>query len=42
MGGVSKKAAEFLPLLHLPAPTLAEQLRDAGIIGAAALAADLG
>jgi len=42
-GGVSKKAAEFLPLLHLRAPIVPAQLRnDAGIIGAAALAADRG
>lgn len=41
-GGVSKKHEKFLPLLHLRAPIVPAQLRNsAGIIGAAALAADL-
>lgn len=40
-GGVSKKSDKFLPLLHLRAPIVAAQLRnDAGIIGAAVLAAE--
>lgn len=35
-GGVSKKADKFLPLLHLRAPIVAAQLRNAaGIVGAA-------
>ncbi|NMR21501.1 polyphosphate--glucose phosphotransferase [Cellulomonas fimi] len=39
-GGVSKHHAKFLPLLHLRAPVVAAQLRNAaGIVGAAALAA---
>jgi polyphosphate glucokinase len=42
-GGVSKKADKFLPLLHLRAPIVPAQLRnDAGIIGAASLAHELG
>jgi len=40
-GGVSKKAAKFLPLLHLRAPIVAAQLQNsAGIVGAAWLAVD--
>lgn len=40
-GGVSKKHDKFLPQLHLRAPIVAAQLRNAaGIVGAAALAAD--
>ncbi|MCD5311611.1 ROK family protein [Kineosporia babensis] len=40
-GGVSKKSAKFLPLLDLRTPIVpAELLNDAGIIGAAALAAE--
>lgn len=40
-GGVSKKHDKFLPKLHLRAPVVAAQLRNAaGIVGAAALAAD--
>ena len=39
-GGVSRKADKFLPLLHLRAPIVPAQLRNAaGIVGAAALAA---
>ncbi|WNB84500.1 polyphosphate--glucose phosphotransferase [Cellulomonas sp. ATA003] len=39
-GGVSKHHAKFLPLLHLRAPIVPAQLRNAaGIVGAAALAA---
>lgn len=39
-GGVSKNHARFLPLLHLRAPIVPAQLRNAaGIVGAAALAA---
>ena len=39
-GGVSKHHEKFLPLLHLRAPIVAAQLRNAaGIVGAAALAA---
>ena len=39
-GGVSKHHANFLPLLHLRAPIVAAQLRNAaGIVGAGALAA---
>lgn len=39
-GGVSKRHEKFLPLLHLNAPIIPAQLRnDAGIVGAAALAA---
>lgn len=35
-GGISKKADKFLPLLHLRAPIVAAQLRNAaGIVGAA-------
>jgi polyphosphate glucokinase len=42
-GGVSKKSAKFLPLLSLRAPIVpATLLNDAGIIGAALLAAELG
>ena len=42
-GGVSKKSDRFLPLLHLRAPIVPAQLRnDAGIIGAASLAFELG
>jgi polyphosphate glucokinase len=42
-GGVSKKSERFLPLLHLRAPIVPAQLRnDAGIIGAASLAHELG
>ncbi|MBL0886240.1 polyphosphate--glucose phosphotransferase [Myceligenerans indicum] len=40
-GGVSKKHEKFLPKLHLRAPVVAAQLRNAaGIVGAAALAAE--
>ncbi|RPF20762.1 polyphosphate--glucose phosphotransferase [Myceligenerans xiligouense] len=40
-GGVSKKHDKFLPKLHLRAPIVPAQLRNAaGIVGAAALAAD--
>ncbi len=40
-GGVSKKSAKFLPLLHLRAPIVAAQLANsAGIVGAAWLAAN--
>jgi polyphosphate glucokinase len=40
-GGVSKKSAKFLPLLDLRTPIVpAELLNDAGIIGAAILAAE--
>ena len=40
-GGVSKKSAKFLPLLELRTPIVpAELLNDAGIIGAAVLAAE--
>jgi polyphosphate glucokinase len=40
-GGVSKHADEFLPLLELDTPILpAVHRNNAGIIGAAALAAD--
>jgi len=39
-GGVSKNHTKFLPLLHLRAPIVPAQLRNAaGIVGAAALAA---
>ena len=39
-GGVSKSYAKFLPLLHLRAPIVPAQLRNAaGIVGVAALAA---
>ncbi|QTE28422.1 polyphosphate--glucose phosphotransferase [Pengzhenrongella sicca] len=39
-GGVSKNHAKFLPLLHLRAPIVPAQLRNAaGIVGVAALAA---
>ncbi|HEY6795448.1 MAG TPA: ROK family protein [Kineosporiaceae bacterium] len=42
-GGVSKKSAKFLPLLSLRAPIVpAALLNDAGIIGAALLAAESG
>ena len=42
-GGVSKHHEKFLPLLHLRAPIVPAQLRnDAGIIGAASLAHELG
>jgi polyphosphate glucokinase len=42
-GGVSRKSAKFLPLLTLRAPIMpAALLNDAGIIGAALLAAELG
>ena len=42
-GGVSKKSAKFLPLLSLRTPIVpAALLNDAGIIGAAVLAAELG
>jgi len=42
-GGVSKKHAKFLPLLTLHTPIVpAALLNDAGIIGAAVLAAELG
>jgi polyphosphate glucokinase len=42
-GGVSKKSEKFLPLLALRTPIVPAALRnDAGIIGAAALAAELG
>jgi polyphosphate glucokinase len=42
-GGVSKKSQKFLPLLDLRAPIVPAALRnDAGIIGAAVLAAELG
>lgn len=41
-GGVSKKSQKFLPLLDLRAPIVpAQLLNDAGIIGAAVLAAEL-
>jgi polyphosphate glucokinase len=41
-GGVSKKHEKFLPHLDLRAPIVPAQLRnDAGIIGAAMLAAEL-
>jgi len=41
-GGVSKKSAKYLPLLDIRTPIVpAELLNDAGIIGAAALAAQL-
>ncbi|GAB4086163.1 ROK family protein [Myceligenerans cantabricum] len=41
-GGVSKKHDKFLPRLHLRAPIVAAHLRNAaGIVGAAALAADV-
>jgi polyphosphate glucokinase len=41
-GGVSKKSQKFLPLLNLRAPIVpAQLLNDAGIIGAAVLAAEL-
>ncbi|MBC7725766.1 MAG: ROK family protein [Burkholderiaceae bacterium] len=40
-GGVSKNADEFLPLLKLRTPIVAAELRNnAGLLGAAALAAD--
>ena len=40
-GGVSKKADKFLPLLHLRAPIVAAQLRNAaGIVGAAYMAVE--
>ncbi|MBD8077518.1 polyphosphate--glucose phosphotransferase [Cellulosimicrobium arenosum] len=40
-GGVSKKHEKFLPLLHLRAPIVPAQLRNAaGIVGAASLAAE--
>ena len=40
-GGVSRKAEKFLPLLHLETPIIPATLKNAaGIIGAAALAAD--
>ncbi len=40
-GGVSKHHEKFLPLLHLRAPIIPAQLRNAaGIVGAAAMAAD--
>lgn len=40
-GGVSKKADQFLPLLHLRAPIVAAALRNqAGIVGAALLASE--
>lgn len=40
-GGVSKHHAKYLPLLHLRAPIVPAQLRNAaGIVGAASLAAD--
>ena len=40
-GGVSRKAHKFLPLLQLRTPIVAGTLENAaGIIGAAALAAD--
>lgn len=42
-GGVSKKSQKFLPLLRLRAPIVpAQLLNDAGIVGAAVLAAHLG
>lgn len=42
-GGVSRKSARFLPLLSLRSPIVpAVLLNDAGIIGAALLAAELG
>ncbi|MFN8076193.1 MAG: ROK family protein [Kineosporiaceae bacterium] len=42
-GGVSKKSEKFLPLLKLEAPIVpAGLLNDAGIVGAALLAAELG
>ena len=40
-GGVSRKAEKFLPLLSLRTPIVPAELQNAaGIIGAAALAAD--
>ena len=40
-GGVSRKADKFLPLLKLETPIIAATIKNAaGIIGAAALAAD--
>ena len=40
-GGVSRKSAKFLPLLHLRTPIVPALLENqAGIVGAAALAAD--
>jgi len=40
---VSRKSAKFLPLLELRTPIVpAALLNDAGIIGAAVLAAELG
>ena len=40
-GGVSRKADKFLPLLNLRTPIIPAALQNqAGIIGAAALAAD--
>jgi polyphosphate glucokinase len=40
-GGVSRKSEKFLPLLTLRTPIVAAALQnEAGIIGAAALAAD--
>ena len=42
-GGVSKKSKKFLPLLKLRAPIVpAQLLNDAGIVGAAVLAAQHG
>lgn len=42
-GGVSKRADQFLPLLHLRTPIAPARLKNtAGIVGAAALAADDG
>lgn len=42
-GGVSKRADKFLPLLNLRAPIVPAQLRnEAGVVGAALLAAELG
>ncbi|MNW68459.1 Polyphosphate glucokinase [compost metagenome] len=40
-GGISKHHENFLPLLHLKAPIIPAELRNAaGIVGAAALAAE--
>lgn len=42
-GGISKRADEFLPLIEIETPLVAATLRNnAGIVGAAALAADEG
>ena len=42
-GGIFKRADKFLPLLDLRAPVVPAQLRnEAGVVGAAVLAAELG